>query len=197
MIRRQSGFSFLLVLLLIVLMGMGLGVAGTLWHTESQRAKEAQLLYVGEQYRKAIRSYVESPAVAGAAKHFPKKLDDLILDTRQNTLLLRHLRRLYPDPLTGKNDWGLIMDESNQQISGVYSKAPGEPRKQQGFGINQKNFAAATSYADWRFEVVKTQPPVTAASTQPSPTTESTESPLTAAPQVKTNKVQVAPITRP
>ncbi len=190
MIRHQSGFSFLLVLLLIVLMGIGLGVAGTLWHTESQRAKEAELLYIGEQYRKAIRSYVESPAAAGGAKHFPKKLDDLILDTRQNTLV-RHLRRLYPDPLTGKNDWGLIMDESNQQISGVYSKAPGEPRKQQGFGIEQKNFAAPTTYADWRFEVVKAKAAPTA---PPSP---ATQAPLTATPQPKPNSVQVAPITRP
>ena len=193
MIRRQSGFSFILVLLLIVLMGIGLGVAGTLWHTESQRAKEAELLYTGEQYRKAIRSYAESPAAAGAAKHFPKKLDDLILDPRQNTLV-RHLRRLYPDPLTGKNNWGLIMDESNQQISGVYSKAPGEPRKQQGFGIEQKNFAAATSYADWRFEVVKAQAPPTATATQPSA---ATQAPLTATPQPKPNRVQVAPVTRP
>jgi type II secretory pathway pseudopilin PulG len=180
-------------LLLIVLMGIGLGVAGTLWHTESQRAKEAELLYIGEQYRKAIRSYVESPAAAGAAKHFPKKLDDLILDPRQNTLL-RHLRRLYPDPLTGKNDWGLIRDESNQQISGVYSKAPGQPRKQQGFGIDQKNFAAAASYADWRFEVVKAKAVPTAPPTQPSPTT---QPPLTATPQPKPNQVQVAPVTRP
>ena len=193
MIRRQSGFSFILVLLLIVLMGIGLGVAGTLWHTESQRAKEAELLYTGEQYRKAIRSYAESPAAAGAAKHFPKKLDDLILDPRQNTLV-RHLRRLYPDPLTGKNNWGLIMDESNQQISGVYSKAPGEPRKQQGFGIEQKNFAAATSYADWRFEVVKAQAPPTTIATQPSA---ATPAPLTATPQPKPNQVQVAPVTRP
>lgn len=185
----------MLVLLLIVLMGMGLGAAGTLWHTESQRTKEAELLYIGEQYRKAIRSYVESPAAAGGAKHFPKKLDDLILDTRQNTVL-RHLRRLYPDPITGKNDWGLIMDESNQHISGVYSTAPGEPRKQQGFSIEQKNFAAAKSYADWRFEVVKPKAATpTAPPAQPSPTT---KTPPTTSPQLKRNtQVPVAPVIPP
>ena len=86
------------------------------------------------------------------------------------------------------------MDESNQQISGVYSKAPGEPRKQQGFGIEQKNFAGAKNYADWRFEVVRVKAAPTVPPGQTPPTT---QAPLIAAPQPKSNQVQVAPVTRP
>lgn len=154
-LRRQRGFGYLLVLLLVVLMGIGLGTAGTLWTTESQRIKENELLFVGEAYRQAIRSYYSAP---GPAKQYPKSLEDLLLDTRQ-TQLTRHLRKLYPDPMTGKSEWGLIRDAESQRISGVYSLAPGEPMKQQGFDVRQKDFANAKSYADWRFIATGTLPP--------------------------------------
>lgn len=156
-LRRQAGFSYLLVLLLIVLIGIGLGAAGTLWRTESQRLKEAELLFIGEQYRKAIRSYYSASAVA---KQYPKNLEDLLLDSRQ-TVLTRHLRKLYPDPVTGKKEWGLIMDAESQQVSGVYSLAQGKPIKQLGFDSRQKDFENAESYGDWRFVVtgVEAAPP--------------------------------------
>ncbi|MCL5061183.1 MAG: type II secretion system GspH family protein, partial [Candidatus Thermoplasmatota archaeon] len=53
----QSGFAYLFALMLIALIGMGLAAAGTLWRTDSRRAREAELLFVGDQYRQAIRSY--------------------------------------------------------------------------------------------------------------------------------------------
>lgn len=152
--RRQQGFGYLLVLLLVVLMGIGLGAAGTLWKTESQRVKENELLFVGEAYRQAIRSYYAAPP----GKQYPKGLEDLLLDTRQ-TQLTRHLRKLYPDPITGKAEWGLIMDADSEQIRGVYSLAPGEPIKQQGFDSRQKDFENAESYGAWRFVVTGTPPP--------------------------------------
>lgn len=152
--RRQSGFAYLLALLLVVLMGLGLGAAGTLWHTESQRLKESELLYIGEQYRQAISSYYNAP---GPIKRYPKSLDELLLDTRQPTLT-RHLRKLYADPLTGKKEWGLIIDPDAQQIRGVYSLAPGQPFKQTGFDAQQKEFENAQSYAAWRFIVTTAVP---------------------------------------
>lgn len=145
--QQQAGFAYLLVLMLIVLMGLGLGAAGTLWRTESQRIKENQLLYIGEQYRKAINSYNAAPS---PEKQFPKSLDDLLLDPRQ-TAITRHLRKLYPDPVTGKKEWGLIVDPDTQQIRGVYSLATGKPLKQQGFESHQKDFEHAENYETWRF----------------------------------------------
>lgn len=167
--RRQAGFGYLLVLLLVALLAMGLGQAGTLWRTESQRIKETDLLFIGEQYRQAIQSYYA--ASPGNAKHYPKKLEDLLLDARQ-IKLTRHLRKLYSDPITGKNEWGLIRDADSQEISGVYSLAPGEPRKQQGFSTPQSTFVEAKSYEAWRFMATKadntTKTPVKAQS-EPSP----------------------------
>lgn len=159
--RRESGFAYLLVLLLVVLMGLGLGAAGTLWHTESQRLKESELLYIGEQYRQAINRYYNAP---GPIKQYPKSLEALLLDSRQPTLT-RHLRKLYPDPMTHKKEWGLVVDPDSQEIRGVYSLAPGEPLKQHGFALNQREFGEAKSYAAWQFVVM---PPAPApAPTQP------------------------------
>lgn len=158
--RRQSGFGYLLVLLMVVLLGLGLGVAGTLWRTDSQRVKENELLFNGEQYRKALTSYYNED-VPGGAKHYPKKLEDLLLDKRKPELT-RHLRKLYPDPVAGKNEWGLIRDPLSQEVSGVYSLASGQPLKQQGFSAQQKTFAAAVSYEAWRFEAIKAAPPPSA-----------------------------------
>lgn len=147
--QRQAGFAYLLVLMLIVVMGLGLGAAGTLWRTESQRVKEQQLLYIGEQYRKAISSYYAAPS---PEKQYPKSLDDLLLDPRQ-TVTTRHLRKLYADPVTGDKAWGLVVDPDSQQIRGVYSLAPGKPLKQQGFASHQQDFEDAETYATWRFVV--------------------------------------------
>lgn len=165
--RGQQGFGYLLVLLLVMLMGIGLGAAGTLWKTESQRVKENELLYVGEAYRQAIQSYYTAP---GPAKQYPKNLEDLLLDSRQ-TQLTRHLRKLYPDPMTGKAEWGLVRDAESQQISGVYSLAPGKPLKQQGFDARQKDFENAENYAAWRF---------VASGTLPTPTPGSSKAPVAA-----------------
>jgi len=169
--RDQSGFGFLLVLMLIALLGIGLGAAGTLWSTESQRVKESDLLYVGEQYRKAIRSYYNAPTL-DKAKRYPKKLEDLLLDTRQPQLM-RYLRKLYVDPMSGKNEWGLIVDEASHGISGVYSLAPGKPLKQLGFDAAHKDFENAPNYAAWRFVVTEAAQPakiLVKPSTPPAPT---------------------------
>lgn len=161
--RQQSGFAYLLVLLFVVLIGLGLGAAGTLWQTESQRLKESELLYVGEQYRKAINSYYNAP---GPIKQFPKSLEALLLDTRQPTLT-RHLRKLYPDPMSPKKEWGLVLDPDTEQIRGVYSLASGEPLKQHGFALNQQGFEEAKSYAVWQFVVAPLAPPPTPPSNSP------------------------------
>ena len=170
-LRRQAGFGYLLVLLLVVLMGIGLGAAGTLWRTESQRIKERELLYIGEQYRKAILTYYRAPTPPDVAKQYPKSLEDLLLDPRQNSVLTRHLRKLYPDPLTGKKEWGLILEPgTTQQIRGVYSLATGQPLKQQGFDARQKDFENAQSYDAWQFVVTGVEtPPAAAPKTAPDP----------------------------
>jgi type II secretory pathway pseudopilin PulG len=158
----QSGFTYLYVLMLIALIGMGLAAAGTLWRTDAQRAREAELLFVGDQYRQAIRSYYE---LDPALPRLPQSIDDLLEDNRRPDVV-RHLRRAYRDPLTG-DELVPILAPDTQGIVGVVSQATGRPFKIAGFLPEDAAFSGAAGYVDWRF--VFSLPSTPAQQAQPSP----------------------------
>lgn len=148
----QSGFTYLFVLMLIALIGMGLAAAGSLWQTDAQRARETELLFNGNQYRQAIRSYYE---LDPAQPRLPQSIDDLLEDNRRPETV-RHLRRAYRDPLDG-GDLTLVHAPDAQGIIGVVSQATGRPFKTAGFPLEDEAFSGARSYAEWRFVFI---PPV-------------------------------------
>ena len=145
----QTGFSYLFMLMLIALIGMGLAAAGTLWRTDAQRAREADLLFVGEQYRQAIRSYYE---LDPAQPRLPKSIDELLEDNRRPNIV-RHLRRAYRDPLT-RGEFEIIRAPDTQGILGVTSRSTVKPFKSTGFLPEQQRFSKADSYSEWRFEFI-------------------------------------------
>lgn len=142
----QRGFTYLGVMFVVVLMGIGLAGAGQFWSLASQRDKEVQLLWVGTQYVRALRSYhARSPG----QKTWPTALADLLED-RRFPMPVRHLRRLYRDPLAPELDWQLIRNAEGR-IVGIHSQAAGVPLKQANFPLLWEDFAGMQSYADWRF----------------------------------------------
>jgi type II secretory pathway pseudopilin PulG len=146
--RRQGGFTYIGLLLAIALAGTALAGAGTLWSTEAKRDREAELLFVGDQFRRAIASYYET-APAGQPNRFPSKLEDLVQDRRWPTVR-RHLRKLYADPITGSPEWAIVRGP-NETIAGVHSKSSVAPLKRAGFPKDYEQFSSATSYTDWKF----------------------------------------------
>ncbi len=86
-------------------------------------------------------------AVPGIAQ-YPLQLDDLVLD-RRSPRTLRHLRRVYVDPLTGKAEWGLV--RQGGRIVGVYSLATGVPNQRANFDPDDADFQGAQRYRDWVF----------------------------------------------
>jgi type II secretory pathway pseudopilin PulG len=144
---NQKGIALLFVLVAVTIMGLMAGLAGSSWKTITQRAKEEELLWRGNQYRKAIGSYYTAGAT-GTPKVLPRTLEQLIRDPRMLGTV-RHLRQLYPDPMTGK-DWELIKDGSGL-IQGVRSSSQLEPFKKDNFSEENEDFAEKTSYAEWRF----------------------------------------------
>ena len=149
------GMAYLWLLFFIAFMGANLAVAGVVWELRVRREKEADLLAIGNEMRVAIRNYFElSP---GGAKQLPARLEDLVEDKRF-PVPRRHLRRIYPDPLTTTADWGLIL--LGGRITGVYSEAPGTPIKQGDFAPADTRFAGAQRYAEWRFVPAEIASPV-------------------------------------
>ncbi len=143
----QTGFTLLGLLFLVAGLGVGMAALGTLWHTASQREKEKELLFVGSQYRQAIESFWNrSP---GEPRRLPKNLDELLVDPRfPNTV--RHLRRIYRDPMAPNAEWGLVR-EADGGISGVYSLSEAKPFKRANFAGGAEAFQEAASYRDWLF----------------------------------------------
>ncbi|MNE17912.1 hypothetical protein D3C80_1109120 [compost metagenome] len=146
----EAGFTYLGVLLLIAVTGIALGSTVTLWSTQALRERERDLLWVGSQYAQALRSYYrDSPGLA----QYPQTLDELLEDPRYPNLK-RHLRRLYPDPITGSEDWGLLRSIDGR-ITGVYSQSDLTPLKQTGFAAQWSDFEGLEHYSDWQFVAEK------------------------------------------
>lgn len=153
--QRESGFTYLTLLFVIAFMGIGLALTGELWRTAALRDREAQLLYAGGQYRRAIERYY-----ASGLRQYPRSLEDLLKDPRKpNTQ--RYLRRLYVDPVTGSAEWGIVKAPDGG-IMGVYSTSEAKPVKTGGFDLRNRAFEGAEKYSDWKFvyDPTKQQIPV-------------------------------------
>jgi type II secretory pathway pseudopilin PulG len=142
--RAQCGFTYLGLLFAVAVLGITLATVGVVWSTQARRQREAQLLWVGDQYRTAIARY---RAYGG---QLPLALTDLIEDPRV-PLPRRFLRRLYPDPMTGQADWQLIMAPGGAGIIGVASSSQDKPIKRANFSAADALFADALCYCDWKF----------------------------------------------
>lgn len=155
--RAQAGFSFLGLLFLLAGLGVALAALGTVWSTAAQREKERDLLFIGDQYRRAIESFWKIPLPEGTPRRLPKNFDELLEDPRFPNAV-RHLRRVWRDPLTGTSEWGLVK-EPDGGISGIHSLSTGQPFKSGNFPPEYEQFREAGSYRDWvfRFDVEKAQ----------------------------------------
>jgi len=155
----NSGFTYIALLTAVVIMGILMASAGKYWQNVVKREKEEELLFRGDQYRRAIERYYN--AKPGANK-FPPNLDALLSDDRFPQAR-RHLRRLYKDPFTGE-DFELITAQTATGLSavppqmrtmpgiiGVCSRSDKEPLKQAEFPEEYKDFEGKKSYSDWKF----------------------------------------------
>lgn len=145
--KKQAGFTYMGLLMIVAIAGIGMAGVGIVWHQESQREREKELLFIGAEYRKAIGSYFESSS--SGDKQYPQTLQDLVLDKRFPNIK-RHIRQLYADPFAKENKpWNLVLEQG--QIRGVYSTAEIKPIKKFGFASVDESFAEAETYSDWRF----------------------------------------------
>lgn len=138
---------YLAVLLFVAITGAALAAAGTLWHTAQVREKERELLFAGNEYRRAIQLYYLNSL--GGLRQYPRELADLVKDPRLPAVR-RYLRKLYRDPMTGKAEWGL-MKNPDGGIIGVYSLSDEAPFKTANFRKGDAEFEGKEKYSDWKF----------------------------------------------
>lgn len=157
--QRTDGFIYLWALFAVALAGMVMAGTGQVWKVKSQREKEAELMFIGEQFRIAILSYYNSSP--GNSKEYPKSLEDLLLDSRSPSVK-RHLRRIYRDPMTNSDEWGLVEETAAstgtvasssivRRITGVHSLSERKPLKKDKFPERYAKFSDAVAYREWQF----------------------------------------------
>lgn len=145
--RNTRGIVLLALLLTMALGSIAAMTALNTWATVRQREDEQELLFIGQQFQAALLSYYQrSPGV----KTLPSTLEQLLEDDRF-PMPVRHLRRVYLDPMTGQADWGLVRE--NNRIRGVYSLSHRAPIKQANFPPRLEALENKASYDQWKFLV--------------------------------------------
>jgi len=141
--------TYLVLLWWVAISSVMLAALAQGWTVESQRQREIEMVFRAEQITQAIRAYQD--ASPGGVKTWPRRPQDLLDDAR-GPMRLRHLRRWWPDPMTG-GEWGLIGQDG--EIRGVYSLSRKTPLRAPD-GI--------VTFSAWRFEAHGVQAAASAAS---------------------------------
>ena len=141
--HREAGFTYLGLLILVAILALATSATLTLGGIVQRREAEERLLEVGDAYRRAIASYLNSSPAGD--RRYPGALADLLRDPRYPGVR-RHLRRLYPDPISGSNEWGLVAAPGGG-IMGVHSLSNAKPIKVADFDLENEAFEEATRRA--------------------------------------------------
>ena len=148
--RGEAGFAMAALLVSIALVAIVLSTLLPVWRTLSIREKEAELMWRGQQYDRAIQLYRKKNATPG-----PPSVDALVKG--------RFLRRAWKDPVTG-GDFDLV------GVNAGVPNAPGLTQPPRGFGqliggVRSKSKAkslaepdGATTYNEWTFTYTPWKP---------------------------------------
>ncbi|MFM0572786.1 type II secretion system protein [Paraburkholderia caledonica] len=146
--HRQRGLAYLALLIGIAI--IGIAAAGTiqLGALYRRRMAEKELLYVGDQFQRALLSYADNTPLGLPTQ--PRTLEELLRDPRCPNPM-RHLHRVYADPMTGKADWVLVLSRNGQTIVGIHSASREHPIKLRQFPERFRGFEDKRSYMQWVF----------------------------------------------
>ncbi|MCY3845260.1 MAG: hypothetical protein OXH69_17170 [Acidobacteria bacterium] len=117
------------LLVSLALMGLLMSMALPVWSQQARREREAELIFRGEQYARAIALYQRRQPGA-----FPSDLDTLVEG--------RYLRRRYGDPMRGDAEFR-VLRQTDQEAPG--SAAFGEDRSAAGAEPGAGRGSAASS----------------------------------------------------
>lgn len=91
--KNEAGYNLVILVVAITVMNILVAAAIPLWRTAIKREKEEELISRGFQYAEAIRVFQHRFG------RMPARLQELV------EVKPRCIRRLWADPITGKQDW--------------------------------------------------------------------------------------------
>ena len=101
----DQGFAMAALLVVLGIMSLMLSMALPAWYHAAQREREAELIFRGEQYARAIMLYQRQTPGA-----YPPDVDTLVEG--------RFLRRAYRDPMTAGGEFRLILQSELSEFGG-------------------------------------------------------------------------------
>ena len=101
----QQGFAMAALLVVLAVMSLMLSMALPVWHHAARREREAELIFRGEQYARAIMLYQRQTPGA-----YPPDVETLVEG--------RFLRRAYRDPMTADGEFRLVLQSELAALSG-------------------------------------------------------------------------------
>jgi len=144
----QGGFTYVGLIVFVAVVGL-VGAATLKVESLIRRAQaEEELLEVGAEFTRALKSYAE--ATPRGQPQQPPSLKELLRDPRFREPR-RHLRKIYIDPITGKDQWGIIYLSGDKGVIGVHSLSDTKPLKIGNFDSRFQGFDNADLISDWRF----------------------------------------------
>ena len=151
--NEQAGYAMATLLVTLSVMGVLLSTMLPSWSQAAKREREAELVFRGEQYARAIGLFQKkNPGV------FPLNLKTLVEQ--------RFLRRLYKDPMTGNGKFLVLYQASEQELKTVrasqetdYQTGISIPETQGGIiGVVSKStepslllYNGRSTYGEWEF----------------------------------------------
>lgn len=150
LVQSEAGFTYIAALVVVVMLGIMAGKAAKSWKTTMVQERETELIWRGTQYREALIRYYRAVPGPGQRQQTRSltELKDLLEDPHM-TGKVRYLRKLYLDPITGK-EFEPIRDAA-RKIVGVKSTSEAEPLKKKNFPDEYVDFEDKKKYNEWEF----------------------------------------------
>ncbi|GGY85246.1 type II secretion system protein [Pseudoduganella plicata] len=179
--RPARGFTYVSVIILVAILGLVAATTVRLGATIQRAAAERELLYIGEQFSDALKSY--AAATPQGQPQQPPTMKELLKDPRFPGTR-RHLRKVFVDPMTGKPEWGIVYMGDKLGVLGIHSLSTAEPIKVSNFPSRFQAFEGKRKISDWVFTFNGQEPPPGQLPAKPGagPATPMTGSPLTGKP---------------
>jgi hypothetical protein len=145
---RQSGYTYLGLLFLLAVIAAVNAASLRIGTTIHRSVAEQELLDKGLAFTRAFESYARATPAGG--NPYPVELQDLLRDPRYPDKLVRHLRRIEVDPMTGRAVWGVKRHLNKPGIVGIHSLSD-QASLRRDLQAPFRDFNDETYYRDWVF----------------------------------------------
>ena len=146
--KAEGGFTYLGLLLAVALFALFSSTTLKIGSTVSRGVAEQELLDAGLRLTRALESYARATPANGIP--YPSRIEDLLRDPRYNNKVVRHLRRIEPDPMTGKADWVAVRAGKGVGITAFHSQSAQLSLRRE-LPAPFRDFNDVTTYREWVF----------------------------------------------